>query len=137
MIYDLNDPNESIQARERFEKMMQSCKMIELKEKRKKRTIKQNSYLHVCISLFAIELEYTLQEAKTHLKRNCYMMIYQKDGEYFLRSSTDLDTAELTQFIEWIRNYSAGHGCYIPTPEEYIENQFYIDKEISKSQSFL
>ena len=117
--------------------MLSKNKVIELKERKTKRTIKQNSYLHVIISLFSINIGYTLEEAKTHLKRHCNFMIYKKGGESFLKSTAVLDTKELTDFIEWIRNYSSENGFYLPSPEEYIENQVYINQEIERHKEYL
>lgn len=45
-----------------------------------------------------------------------------------------MDTGELTQFVDWIRNYSSQNGLYIPSSEEYLEAKFSIDKEIEKHQ---
>jgi len=102
-----------------------------------KRTIQQNKYLHVCITLFAIEFGYTLEESKTLLKRLCDFMKYEKNGNKFLKKTSLLDSSELTKFIEWIRNYAGVNGLYIPTSEEYISNRFEIDKEIEKSKQYL
>ena len=46
-------------------KLLEGGKQIELKEVRKSRTLKQNSYLHVIITLYAIYFGSTLEEAKT------------------------------------------------------------------------
>ena len=102
-----------------------------------KRTIQQNKYLHVCITLFAIEFGYTLEESKTLLKRLCDFMKYEKNGNKFLKKTSLLDSGELTKFIEWIRNYAGMNGLYIPTSEEYISNRFEIDREIEKSKQYL
>ena len=137
MKYSTSKPIERKKAIVRFKMLLEQEKDIELKEVRKKRTIKQNSYLHVVISLFAIEFGYTLEEAKTHLKRCCSFMVYQKDGESFLKRTRDMNTKELTEFIEWVRNYSAEKGCYIPSAEEYLENQYSIDRDIQMNKEYL
>ena len=89
-----------------------------------------------------MELGYTIVEAKTMLKRMYSnaepSMVYQKKGYKFLRSTTTMDTKELTNFIEWIRNYAATDGCiYIPTSEEYLINQYNIDKQIEQNKKYL
>lgn len=111
--------------------------VIEIKVKRPKRTLSQNRYLHVCISLYATEFGYTLEESKTHLKRACPWMRYEKNGEVFLKSTSGMDSGELTAFIDWIRNYASAAGLYIPTPEEYIENQYDIEVHIEKHRAYL
>lgn len=119
------------------EKLLEKKSKVELTELREKRTLQQNSYLHVCISLFAIEFGYTLDEAKTLLKRECPFMRYEKNGILFLKRTRDFDTKELTDFIDWIREYSGLNGCYIPKPDEYLSNRFEIEKEIEKHNRFL
>ena len=118
-------------AQERFNKMLSKGSKIELKEFRFKRTLDQNRYLHVCIAYVCLDTGYTREEAKIVLKRE-YGLVYDKAGVKFLRSTKDLDTKECADFIEWIRNFSLDNGSYIPTPEEYLENQFEIEKEFEK-----
>lgn len=129
--YDIN------KAKTYFKALLNNSKKIELKEVKNKRSVTQNAYLHVCISLFAIEFGYTLEESKTLLKRSCGFMNYTKNNFIFLKRTRDLKTDELTKFIEYIRNYAVSLGCYIPTSEEYKENSFNIDKEISKNKTYL
>lgn len=137
MKYSTSNPIERKKAEARFKLLIEKGKDIELKEVKRKRTIKQNSFLHVVISLFAIEFGYNLEEAKTHLKRSCDFMRYTKNNEVFLKRTRDMDTKELTTFIEWVRNHSAENGLYIPTAEEYLLNQFEVDREIQRNKEFL
>lgn len=137
MILDLNNTLEIKKAEAYFKKLLESKKKIELKELRLKRTISQNSYLHVCITLFAIEFGYTIEESKTLLKRSCGFMNYKKNNFIFLRRTRDMKTDELTKFIEYIRNYAVSLGCYIPDATEYKENSYKIDKEINKNRQYL
>jgi hypothetical protein len=103
---------------------------VDLTEKKNKRSIDQNSYLHVCVGFVAKESGYTMEEAKTTLKREFgSFLVYEKRGRKFLRSTSDLDAKECTQFIDFIRNLAMNQfGCYIPTSEEYLTNSFDIDK---------
>jgi len=110
---------------------------VELKEVKTKRTLNQNNYVHCLFSLFAIEYGYTLAEAKTFIKRECGFMTYEKNGQKFLRSTADLDTKEMTEFIEWFRNYSSSQGLYLLSLEEYITHRFEIDKEIDRFKPYL
>lgn len=130
MKLDLNQDFDKQKATTYLGKMMEKGSFIEIKEIRSKRTINQNSYLHVCFSIIALDLGYTLQEIKTVLKRQ-YGMTYEKNGNKFLKSTTELDTVEMTHFIDWLREFSMDQfGVYIPTSEEYIENQIAIEKQI-------
>lgn len=111
--------------------------IIELKKKRKQRSLRQNSYMHVCITLFAIEFGYTMEEAKALLKRNCHFMVYEKNNQKFLKSTKDLDTKEMTDFIEWMRNYASNHGLFIPSSQDYIDNKYFFDKQIDSHKQYL
>ncbi len=136
MKYDLNNPVDLARFETKVLSLKLNKKKIELKEIRQNRTIKQNSYLHVVLSLYGIYSGYTLEEAKTLFKRLAGL-IYEKDGNKFLKSTSDMDTKELTDFIEFIRSKASIEGCYIPTSEEYLEHQFNIDKEINNHKNYL
>ena len=142
MKYDFNNSIDANSAQLYLNKLIEESAKVELKKIRGKRTLKQNSYFHVVITIFAMELGYTIEEAKTLLKRMYSnsepSMVYQKKGYKFLRSTTTIDTKELTNFIEWIRNYAATDaGIHIPTSEEYLINQYNIDKQIEQNKQYL
>ena len=118
-------------------KLIEQGKKVELKELKNTRSLRQNAFLHVCISLFAIEFGYNLDEAKTHLKRECNFMKYQKGEEWFLKRTRDMKSDELAKFIDWIRDYAGTNGCYMPDADEYLANKFSIDKEIERNESYL
>ena len=137
MIYDTSQELEVNKLLSRLDALLSKKCIIELKEKKKERTVSQNAYLHVCITLFAIESGDNLEDAKQLLKRSCHFM-HTFDGDKIKTKLTrDLNTQELTDFIEWIRTFSAMQGNYIPTPDEYIQNKFAIDSEINKFKEYL
>jgi len=137
MKFDPKNPIDLEKSKVRYDYLVKKGDPFELKGIRKKRTIKQNSYLHVVITLYAINFGSTLNEAKTDLKRECHFMMYQKDGKKYLRETKRMNTKELTEFIDWIRNYSSMNGCYIPTSEEYLQNICSIDNEIERLKEYL
>ena len=137
MKLDLSNPIDQNKAVTYITSLIEGEKLIELKEIRKVRTLKQNSYLHICITLYAIHFGNTLEEGKTDLKRECSFMRYTKNGNIYLKSTAKLDTKELTDFIEWVRNYSSQNGCYLPTSSEYLEQKFSIDREIDYNKKYL
>tara|TARA_R110000796_G_C14262809_1_gene400214 strand:+ start:35 stop:448 length:414 start_codon:yes stop_codon:yes gene_type:complete len=137
MKLDLNKPFDLNKFKAYCDKLILKRSKVELKELRDKRTVKQNSYLHVLINLYAIEFGYTKREAKTYLKRESSQLIYIKNNVKFLRSTADLNGKEMTDFIDWIRTHSSVNGCYLPTPKEYIDNRFEIDKDIDKHKEYL
>ena len=137
MKYDLSKTLEINKMFAKIDSMINRGVIVELTEKKPVRTLSQNSYLHVCITLFAIEFGYNLKDAKQHLKRKCSFM-HEGEGEGVRTKLTrSLDTKQLIEFIEWIRTYASQQGCYIPTPEEYITNRFEIDREIDRNKEFL
>ena len=127
--------------REKFEKrtvkLLEKKAKVEITEKRELRSIIHNAYCHVCISLFCIHIGYTMDEGKTHLKRKCEFMRYEKDGELFLRRSSSLDSKEMANWIEWIRNYAGMKGIEIPSPDEYRRNWVEYEKQIEACKPYL
>lgn len=137
MKFDLSNPYDQNKAKALFEKLSASEKKIELKEVRKPRSLSQNSYLHVCITLYAIAYGCRLNEAKTDLKRAA-RLYYEKNGNKYLISSADLDSKQMTEFIDFIRTKASQDlGTYIPTSEEYLLERFSIDKEIDRNKEYL
>ena len=137
MKYDLQNELDRNRLFSRLDALLKKECIIELKEVKKSRTLSQNAYLHVCISLFAIEFGYDLENAKHILKCACPFMHEFKDEIKIVKQTRKLNTKELTDFIEYIRTFSAMQGCYIPTPDEYIQNRISIDNEIEKNKEFL
>ncbi len=137
MKFDTSKTVDLNKAKQRFEYLCQKQKIIDLKDVRKSRSISQNSYLHVVISLYCIEFGYTLNEAKTDLKRECGFMTYEKNGSRYLRETSKMNSVDLTNFIDFIRNYASQNGLYIPTSSEYLENKHSIDNEINKFKTYL
>lgn len=137
MKYNTQQPIEIEKAKSKLDFLISKGSIIELTEKRQKRTIKQNSYLHVLFSLYAVEFGYTLEESKITLKRECNFMTYKKNNFIFLKKTSHLNTKELTDFIEWIRNYSSNNGLYLPTSDEYLQNYTEIDAGIEACKQYL
>ena len=80
MIYDTSKELEVNKLLSRLDALLSKKCVIELTEKKKTRTLSQNSYLHVCITLFAIETGNNIDDMKHELKNNlkiivafCYM----------------------------------------------------------------
>jgi hypothetical protein len=100
---------------------------VELTAKKPKRTLSQNSYLHLILGWFAIEtgntIDYVKREYFKRLK-NPDIFLYEKDDPYLgkievLRSSRDISTAEMTTAIERFRIWSSqAVGIDLPSPED-------------------
>lgn len=78
----------------------------------------QNRYLHgVVIKLLAEHCGYDPEEMRDALKWR-FLRTHEGGDLPAVRSVADLDTAEMTEFIEQIRRLAAELGCVIPDPGE-------------------
>ena len=119
MIYDLSKQIDRSRAEKRFVQLMGEAVKIELKKK-VKRSLNQNSYLHVIIGFFALETGYTSVEAK-QIYKECTPQVYEykKDDKKFIRSSADISTSEMSITINRFRDYSSSEaGVYLPSADE-------------------
>ena len=138
MFYDLSKVYDAKRAMRRLEALTNSNKVIELKEKVKKRTISQNSYMHVLFKIYGMETGYTESEAKTVLKRECSsLMVYETNGEKFLKGTSELSKEECQRFIDWVVNFAAMQGIHLPSPDEYIEHQHEIQIELDRNCGYI
>mgnify|MGYP003147785024 CR=1 FL=1 len=138
MLYDLSKEYDAKRARIRLDALIESNKTIELKEKRKKRTVSQNAYMHVLFGIYGSETGYTAEEAKITLKRACTrLMIYEKNGDKFLKGTSELSKDECQFFIDWIINFAAGQGIHLPSADEYIEHQYEIQIELDRNCGYI
>lgn len=127
MTYDLTNILDKERFKRRCNQLYKAGEVVELTAKKMRRTIPQNAYLHLILGWFAMEtgnrLEFVKQE---YFKRliNPELFVVDIDDKYLgkaqiLRSSRDLDTAEMTTAIERFRNWSSSEaGVYLPSPDE-------------------
>ena len=128
MIFNLANPYEVSKYDAYIEKLRQKQCVVEVKEKKKNRSLRQNAYLHVLISYFACEYGCSTEEAKfRYYKQTCNKDLYVrcKTNKYgkeveYTRSSKDLDKGEMTTSIERFRNWSVAEAnIYLPSPQEH------------------
>lgn len=150
MIFNLKNPYEAQQFKEYCNKVYDECikaplGIVEVKKKHRQRSDSQNRYLHVCLGYFASEFGLSLEEVKHDIfKRKLSNDIFQvervnKRGQKVkrLRSSSDLDTAEMTTAIERFRNWSSAvAGLYIPSSNE-TEALFEAQRQMEAYQEYL
>ena len=135
MIYDLNIEfdRQSFKAKSHY--LMEKRVRVELKQKRARRSLKQNSYLHLILSWFGLETGYTLEEVKQDIfKRDVCRSYFKqlKHGREVYLSTSDLDSGQLTGAIEKFRNWSVSeHGIYLPDPNE-TEKLESMEAQLSK-----
>ena len=145
MIYDTSNPLDKANFLLRAKKLAESGKVIELTEKKPRRSLPQNKYLHVILAYFGTQTGNTLEWVKQQYYKklvNPDLFIREKEDKYLgrikvLRSSADLDTAEMSLSIERFRNWAAQEaGIYIPSADESILIQ-QMEIEIERNKEFL
>lgn len=126
MIYNLSDPLQKEQFKLRCNKLYSEGKTVELTEKTT-RTLKQNSYLHLILSYFALQYGESMEFVKREFFKkwvNPETFILEKEDRIlgkvkFLRSSAKLTQKEMTDCIERFRNWAAKEAyIYLPAPNE-------------------
>ena len=145
MVYDTSNPLDKANFLLRAKKLAESGKVIELTEKKPRRSLPQNRYLHVLLAYFGTQTGNTLEWVKQQYYKklvNPDLFIREKEDKYLgkikvLRSSADLDTSEFSLSIERFRNWTSQEsGIYLPSADEYIIIQ-QMEIEIERNKEFL
>lgn len=128
-LFNLSNPLDKANFLLRAKKLAESGKIVELTEKKPKRSLPQNRYLHVILAYFGTQTGNTLSWVKERYYKvliNPDIFIRQKEDKFLgktqcLRSSADLDTSEMSLSVDRFRNWSAQEaGIYIPSADEAI-----------------
>lgn len=128
MIFNLANPYELDKYKEYVNTLFKKKAVVEVKEKKKNRTLPQNKYLHVLLSYYASYFGESTEDVKyKYYKRECNKDIYiQRKVNKFgkeverTRSSSELDTGEMSLSIARFRAWSASvAGLYLPSPQEH------------------
>lgn len=146
MLYNLNNVLQKEQFKSRTAMLLEKSNgIVELTEKKPKRSNQQNAYLHVILGYFAMETGNTLEWVKSqYFKKlvNAEIFIREQDDKYLgrlkvLRSSADLDSGEMTTAIDRFRNWASSEaGIYLPSPNEE-EMLSLMEVELSRYKEFL
>lgn len=145
MIYNLSNIQEQKLLLAKVQWMIGKEKKVELTEKREKRTLSQNNYLHLILSFFCIETGNTLDFVKQeYFKKlvNPDIFILEKDDKFLgrvqvLRSSADVNTKEMTVAIDRFRDWSSQEaGIYLPeaNEEEFLKH---IQNEVEQHRRWI
>lgn len=144
MIYDTSKEFDKQRAITRFNQLISKGRRIELKSI-EKRSLSQNNYLHLILSLLAIETGNTLDYAKeVFYKRTANKDIFVriKDDELlgqteYLRSSASLSQEEFSTSIDRLRDWSSQvAGIYLPAANEQ-EFLTSIEYEMSRYRQWI
>ena len=123
MVYNLSNPLDVQNAKTRLELLIKRGCIVELTEKKQKRSLNQNAYLHLLLGYFASQTGNTLEWVKQqYYKKLCNPDLFIGEREdlflgrvKYVRSSSDLRTDEMNLSIERFRNWSAAEaGIYLP-----------------------
>ena len=145
MVYDTSNPLDKANFLLRAKKLAESGKVIELTEKKPRRSLPQNKYLHVILAYFGAQTGNTLEWVKQQYYKklvNPDLFIREKEDKYLgrikvLRSSADLDTSEFSLSVERFRNWASQEaGVYLPSADEYIIIQ-QMEIEIERNKEYL
>lgn len=146
MVYDLNTDIDRIRYEKRVKSLLDRRTVVELSERKPRRTTPQNAYLHLLLGEFAMQTGNTLEWTKAeYFKRHCNaeLFVIRKHDELthreveVLRSSRDLDTGEMTTAIDRFKHWAAAE-CGIDLPDaEDREWLCYIEREMQHNREWL
>lgn len=144
MIYDLSNALHLESFKMRCNALVKKRVIVELTERKPRRTSQQNRYLYVIIGLLASELgESTEYVKEQYFKRLCNPEIFirTKEDQFrgnieVVRSTSELDTAEMSTAIDRFRNWAATEGYYLPSPEDDAMLAM-AEREIIRNNTYL
>jgi hypothetical protein len=145
MLYDLHNALQIENFKIRVEKFLQKKAVVELTEKKERRSLAANAYLHVILSYFAAVTGNTMSYVKlNYYKLHCNRDIFvvEQDDKligkkHIIRSSSTLTSDEMSLSIERFRNFaSVEAGIYIPSGEESLALQ-QCRIEIERNKEFI
>ena len=145
MVYDLDTDIDRTRFERRVVALLEKRVLVECSEKKLKRTIPQNAYLHLLLGEFALQTGNTLEWVKEeYFKRHCNreLFVRRRTDEILkrevevLRSSRDLDTGEMTTAIDRFKKWAAECGIDLPDAEDK-EWLGYIERELQHNRQWL
>lgn len=144
-VYDLNNQYDVQKFRQKVQELLHRGGGVELKRVYQLRSNQQNKFLHLLLGFFASEFGLSLDEVKIdYFKRKvnadifCAKRLNRKGREVsYLRSTAELDRAEMTLAIERFRNWSASvAGLYLPSAHEQ-EALLWVQKQIEQDREYI
>ncbi|MDO4707464.1 MAG: hypothetical protein Q4A61_03455 [Porphyromonadaceae bacterium] len=143
--FDLRQEAEREAFRQHVDFLLRLGREIKIGVVPRRRTLRQNRYLHLLLGYIGLQLGETLDYVKTELfKRRInapYFVEAHTDRVYgrveALRSSRDLTTRELTECIERLRDWSLRElGLYLPSPDEQTRLRT-IEREVEQGRRWI
>lgn len=137
MKFNLSIQTEVVRAQEYLKLLIEKKSIAEVKKISPRRSLNQNSYLHLLLNAFGLHFGYNLEEAKLIYKElNKDVYAYDKKGRTFYRSSADLTKEEMTKTIDRFREASAAQDYPLPlaTDQGWLRE---IENAIEQSKYYL
>lgn len=115
-----------------MEKISDYCKepesqyVLRVEKAKQKRSLSQNRYYWgVLVKMLSDYTGFTPNEMHQVLGENLWN--YEKDGRKFIKSTTEMDTAEFTRRIDEARLFAQEQiGIYIPEPNEVTNEMLMV-----------
>lgn len=146
MLYNLSNPLDVQNARTRLETLARKAAVVEVTEKKRRRSLQANGYLHLLLGYFASQTGNTLGWVKQqYYKRVCNPDIFVAERYdetlrrtvRYVRSSADLTTDEMALSIERFRNWAAAEaGIYLPEAMSQAEMAA-LQVEVERYKAYL
>ena len=142
MKYNLKNDFDKERFKKRVNFLYQNERVVILQEMTK-RTLKQNNYLHLILTAFALETGYTLECVKRNffkLEVNKDLFLTEEKGNFgtkqSLRSTSQITKENLSIGIDRFKKWSSDNGIYLPDAEdeEYLAH---LEIEASRLQRYI
>ena len=146
MLLDLTKQFEINKAETKLSQLIKKGAKIELTEKKAMRSVKQNSYLHAILTIFAVEYGETIEYTKQNIFKatvNSDLFIYERTNKITgeireaLLSSKDISKDEMIIAIEKFRKFASENGIYIMDAEEFKQNYFLVQQMAEENKFYL
>lgn len=138
MKFDLSTDFGKQSAQEHLDHLKSKGKPCEVKEIRKTRSKRANSYYWSIVSYIGLKIGYSKDEMHDLCKQG-FGETYEKHGRTFLTSTAEFKSDVMAKYIDWIRNMAMKHhDIYVPSGEEYVQGaHIEIDNFIEQNKQYL
>lgn len=143
MKYDLTNLVDINKFNQKVKELIDKKEFVELKSI-KQRTLRQNNYLHLILSYYAVHFGYSLE----YVKRDIFKVLVNpsiflvekvtKDGEIYtdVLSTSTIDKSDLATAITRFQNHSSNGGLRLPEPNDLVYHRE-IMKLIEENKEFI
>lgn len=137
MKFNTDNEAEAEEAFDRLSQLVGQHAIVEVTKISPRRSLNQNSYLHLIIAAFGNHFGYTAEEAKIVYKYiNVDLYRYKRKELTFWRSSADLTKEDMATSIDRFRAASARQGYDLPLAidQEWLRR---IENDVERAKYYL